>query len=1356
MVMLLVVFVLLLCCCHDVHSGVVSSDQIAGLQYFYNGTNGDYWVWSTDSNAGIPWSFSATFSNISNPCVNEWQGVQCTPNCSNTPTCNIIGVSLDQHNITGELPSKFLSLNAQLEVLSIQSNYLMGSLPSEIGLLSVLNTLNVQYNAFDGSILSYFNNVISLRYVNLAYNKFTGTIPSDFFSQQNRTLEYFGLVHNPFSGSVPDSIGTLQVATLLRIGFNAMTGTIPTSVCLVTTLQFLAISINDYSGSIPPNIGNLQLLTFLALGGYDLITGTIPSGMGTLSSMIFLHITGTFTGSFPPLASLNVITSLVISGSYMDIDTPALLDIVQKPVLRNLVLRDNMFSGDFAGAQFSPSLEMLQLSNNIFSGDTFLKLPSICNLSNLTLFSIDENSFSGSLPACMDAWQMLEVLIVNNNYFTGSLPSAVLYFSELKQLLVQSNKFAGRISEVLGRYTSLDTLVLSDNGFSGTLPVTTINSTTLRLFVASKNCFSGGISTELCNAISLETLAISGLAAANQCSNRHQLGIDVPGRFPACVFSMPKLTQLYAAGNGIRGSLSSLPPDSVLRNISLSFNRLSGTIPRSVQDNSNLMLLDLSFNRLEGTMEQMTDYVVTSSALEPNSVDSVDAEPAPVTSEIKLLLHTNHLSGNVPYQFTHATADIDVLSGNMFECKSVGSLPQTDPKSHKYACGSDVLDVCLGICALTVIVIPIYIGWKFSIFFRLGSGPKGSSGLAGWWVYCSALRSHLVAFLFTEPESMSMGWGEHDPGRDNLPAEVRNSMLLVDEKYKSVITYAAGVLSQFRRMVALLVGLIIVLFLPTNILFKTINTAYSSQTHQYAWVVSVAFLDGVVPGVLIAILWLVVIAFSVVYEHNTVDRSLKQFEFGDCTNIVSSTNTDTDTGAEAPQHDSKAKGANSFNMQLLIVLVNITISLLVNGVYVYVIITQSFATQILAVIFVSLFKLLWTPLVVIPWLKRVRGKFIMVVIANICNIVVVPTLAVMAVDLSCFQSSFVPQPPIVSEFDYRLCISFDAFDKTKCVVFEDKTISIETSAPVIYNNQCFAAVLTNYVPSFIITFGVIGVLVPFIQVLVLTYFSDSMAPGNEWKLEWAHWMKGQGFSVMNRLLPIETVDDLVHVCPTTGSVIRKQNLYFSRYVCMNCNLMLTLVMTFGVAFPPFAAILLINVCVSTLAFQLAIQHHYTQVQQLAVDVREIWLLELVDEVHLLHKILFGSRTAILLFSCLFAIFVIYDTTSLQDSNVSIGLIVMVSVITLVINRFEKFFRLSPWTPGSIPVVPSAGGGGGGGVDIMLEMTENPIIGPESKGSNSSSDSTNACDVVNPTELNRTCGEQNRTEPSGELNRTSLH
>jgi hypothetical protein len=63
-----------------------------------------------------------------------------------------------------------------------------------------------------------------------------------------------------------------------------------------------------------------------------------------------------------------------------------------------------------------------------------------------------------------------------------------------------------------------------------------------------------------------------------------------------------------------------------------------------------MQTLDLSFNRLLGTIADMESMNVSSS------------------SYLEVVLRANHLSGITPDSFTHASADIDILAGNLFSC----------------------------------------------------------------------------------------------------------------------------------------------------------------------------------------------------------------------------------------------------------------------------------------------------------------------------------------------------------------------------------------------------------------------------------------------------------------------------------------------------------------------------------------------------------------------------------------------------------------------------------------------------------------------------------------------------------------
>ena len=109
----------------------------------------------------------------------------------------------------------------------------MGSLPTELALLTGLTHFVATSNALEGSLGGALSGVSSLTTLNLNTNMFTGTIPISVLSQ-NTDL------------------------TTLNLGQNKFTGTIPTNLPL--SLTDLSIPDNGLTGSIPPDLKNTQTI----------------------------------------------------------------------------------------------------------------------------------------------------------------------------------------------------------------------------------------------------------------------------------------------------------------------------------------------------------------------------------------------------------------------------------------------------------------------------------------------------------------------------------------------------------------------------------------------------------------------------------------------------------------------------------------------------------------------------------------------------------------------------------------------------------------------------------------------------------------------------------------------------------------------------------------------------------------------------------------------------------------------------------------------------------------------------------------------------------------------------------------
>ena len=134
--MILVIVLLCISLVVTIDGGEVPTSQINGLYYLYNRTAGIDWTW-TNSSTSIPWDFNMIFDNNTNPCMDNWQGINCTENCvssSSTP-CYITAISLYDNHMVGTIPSE-ISLISTLEYLSLTYNSLMGTLPTAVGELT--------------------------------------------------------------------------------------------------------------------------------------------------------------------------------------------------------------------------------------------------------------------------------------------------------------------------------------------------------------------------------------------------------------------------------------------------------------------------------------------------------------------------------------------------------------------------------------------------------------------------------------------------------------------------------------------------------------------------------------------------------------------------------------------------------------------------------------------------------------------------------------------------------------------------------------------------------------------------------------------------------------------------------------------------------------------------------------------------------------------------------------------------------------------------------------------------------------------------------------------------------------------
>ncbi|KAK9276026.1 hypothetical protein L1049_005557 [Liquidambar formosana] len=199
----------------------------------------------------FPHSRSLNWNENSTVC-NNWTGVSCSDDGS-----RVIAVRLPGVGFEGRIPPNTLSRLSALQILSLRSNGISGSFPSD------------------------FSNLRNLSFLYLQFNNFSGPLPSDFSVWKNLTI--VNLSNNAFNSSIPPSISNLTRLTALNLANNSLSGEIPD--LNMPNLQQLNLSNNNLTGILPKSLQRFPSLVFV---GNDLSIVNSPPPVPLLSSQVYI------------------------------------------------------------------------------------------------------------------------------------------------------------------------------------------------------------------------------------------------------------------------------------------------------------------------------------------------------------------------------------------------------------------------------------------------------------------------------------------------------------------------------------------------------------------------------------------------------------------------------------------------------------------------------------------------------------------------------------------------------------------------------------------------------------------------------------------------------------------------------------------------------------------------------------------------------------------------------------------------------------------------------------------------------------------------------------------------------------
>ncbi|KAK6138290.1 LOW QUALITY PROTEIN: hypothetical protein DH2020_027981 [Rehmannia glutinosa] len=462
------------------------------------------------------------------------------------------------------------------------------------------------------------NNITSLAILDLSGNFFQsfGVLRWIF---QLSNLIFLDLNFNFFEGPIPSITNTSCKLQHIDLSNNLFNSTIPEWLYFCKGLEFVSLGLNHLQGTISNSIANMTSLKTLDLPSNEL-SGNIPREITNLCKMQSLDLgwnklAGEISDSFGNMSDCFLGALEYLDMSHNQLSGNLTHQFGEFKSLRTLDLRRNSLSGvipNNLGNLYS--LEFLYLGSNKLTGN----LPeSMGQLSHLKALYINDNMLEGNCTLLMK-------IDLADNHLDGNITTWMgTSLSNLRFLILRSNKLTGEITSNICYLNALQILDLSDNMVSGTIPKCVDNFTAMvikrdlsefyldeiQYYIFSKGFLESASITTKGSELYYDTILS---LVTNIDLSKNNLSGDIPKE----ITSLVELRSLNLSGNHFSG----LIPDSIgnmkqLESLDFSRNSLSGEIPSSFTSMSSLNYLNLSSNNLTGKIPESTQLLGLSLAL---------------------------------------------------------------------------------------------------------------------------------------------------------------------------------------------------------------------------------------------------------------------------------------------------------------------------------------------------------------------------------------------------------------------------------------------------------------------------------------------------------------------------------------------------------------------------------------------------------------------------------------------------------------------------------------------------------------------------------------------------------------------
>ncbi|KAF9621305.1 hypothetical protein IFM89_019391 [Coptis chinensis] len=234
-------------------------------------------------------------------------------------------------------------------------------------------------------------------------------------------------------------------------------------------------------------------------------------------------------------------------------------------------------------------------SSNVTCDCTF-NTSTICHVTNIRLKSL---SLEGELPVDLANLTYLREMSLLGNLINGTIPREIGSIATLEELVLQDNNLGGPLPPELGNLRRLRKALLGGNNFTGVLPKTFGGLTNLTDFRIDGSGITGRIPDFIGNWTRLERLDMQGT--------------NMEGPIPSNISLLRNLTELRISDLNVSSmNFPDLRELTKLKELVLRSCSITGPIPPYIGERMrNIKKLDLSFNRLTGVIPESLDSLTT-------------------------------------------------------------------------------------------------------------------------------------------------------------------------------------------------------------------------------------------------------------------------------------------------------------------------------------------------------------------------------------------------------------------------------------------------------------------------------------------------------------------------------------------------------------------------------------------------------------------------------------------------------------------------------------------------------------------------------------------------------------------------